>query len=107
MPYLGPIHISWEDQGQPRFAMTKCIDISETGLRIESPQPLRPGTTIQLRAPRVNLAGSATVKHLIRNGSKYLLGVQLSQATLGDTIAELEGRPVVTILMENLQKASL
>lgn len=102
IPYLGPIRISWEEHGQSRFSMAKCIDLSETGLRIEAPCPVPAGTAIQLRAERIKLAGAATVKHSVRHGSKYLLGLHLTQAILNDTIAEIEGRPVVTVLMENL-----
>ncbi len=84
--------------------MAKCIDISETGLRIESPEPVRPGSSIQLAAERIKLNGAATVKHSVRHGSKYLLGVQLTQAMLGKTIAELDGRPIVTLLIENFNR---
>jgi hypothetical protein len=101
---VGPIRISWEDNEQPRFAMAKCIDLSQNGLRIEAPQPIRPGTVIQLCADRIKLTGSATVRHSDRHGSKYLLGVQLNQAVLDKTIAELEGSPVA-VLIENLNRA--
>jgi hypothetical protein len=104
IPYVGPIRISWEEYGQPRFAMAKCVDISDSGLRIESPVPVHSGASIQLGAERIKLAGAATVKHMVRNGSKYLLGVQLTQLMLNKTIAELEGRTVVTVLIENLNK---
>jgi hypothetical protein len=104
IPYFGPIRISWEEHGQPRFAMAKCVDLSDSGLRIECPVPVRSGVMIQLAAERIRLAGAATVKHVVRNGSKYLLGVQLTQLMLNQTIAELEGRPAVTVLIENLNK---
>jgi hypothetical protein len=104
IPYLGPIRISWEEHGQPRFTLAKCVDISETGLRIESPHPVRAGTTIQLAAERIQLSGAATVKHTIRIGSKYLLGIQLTRAMIGDKITQLEGRPVVTVLIENFNR---
>jgi hypothetical protein len=95
--YVGPIRISWEDQGQPRFALARCIDISETGVRIEAPQPVRIGATIQLAAERIHLAGSATVKNVVRNGSKYLLGVQLNRGMPGQTIAEIENPSLVSV----------
>jgi hypothetical protein len=104
IPYMGPIRIAWEDNGQQRFAMAKCIDLSAEGLRIEVPQPIRTGTTVQLGAERIKLAGAAVVKRMERYGSKYLLGLQLTQAILDKTIAELEGRPVVTVLIENLNR---
>lgn len=102
--YINPVRISWEEHGQSHFAMAKCIDISEAGLRIESPYPIRPGTTIQLGAERLRLAGAAAVKHTVRFGGKYLLGVELSQSILREKIAGLEGRPAVTVVIENLDR---
>ena len=104
IPYMGQLRISWEDQGSPRYSMARCIDLSEDGLRIEVSQPVRPGTVIQIGAERIQLAGAACVKRMERYGSKYLLGLQLTQATLGKTVAHLEGRPVVTVLIENLNR---
>jgi hypothetical protein len=104
IPYPGPIRISWEDQGQPRFAMAKCIDISESGLCIESPQPVRPGANIQVGAERIKLAGAATVKHVVRNGSKFLLGVQLTQVMRGQTLQQIEGLSPVVIVIENFNR---
>ncbi|HML18027.1 MAG TPA: PilZ domain-containing protein [Bryobacteraceae bacterium] len=83
IPYIGPIQISWEASGQTRFAQGKCIDISESGLRIEVPAPVPPRANLSVRAERIKLSGSATVKHVARYGSKYILGIEMSQR-LGD-----------------------
>ena len=102
--YLSPIRISWEDRGQQRYALGKCVDISQAGLRLETPQPIAPGTLIQVAADQVKLSGSATVKHTVRIGSKYLLGAELTQFMLDSTVADLAGRPAVTVLIENLNR---
>jgi hypothetical protein len=94
----------WEEQGQSRFAMGKCIDISEEGLRIEVAQPVPRGISVHLSADAIKLAGAATVKHVVRRGGKYSLGLELSQAVLHKTIAEIEGRPVVTVDIENFNR---
>jgi hypothetical protein len=104
IPWINPIRISWEEKGEQRYSFAKCIDLSETGLRIEVPQPVPRGTIILLQSERIKLSGAATVRHIVRHGSKYLLGLELTQAILGDTIAKLEGRPVVTVLIENLDR---
>ena len=103
-PFLNPVRISWEDQGQPRFATGKCVDISEAGLRIEIPEKVRPGTVIQVASERIKLAGAATVKHASHRGGKCQLGLELTQFTLNNVIADLAGRPAVTVLIENLNK---
>jgi hypothetical protein len=90
IPYSGPVRISWEEHGQARFATGKCLDISEDGMRIESPLAIPRGTSIHLAADRIKLAGAAIVKHTDRRGSKHLLGLELSSAVLTKTIVELE-----------------
>ena len=104
IPCLNPIRLSWEEQGQPRYAIAKCINVSESGLRIESPYPVPAGTSILLASERINLRGSAKVRSLVRNGSKFLLGIQLGQAIRGDIIAGLEQQPVDAVLIENFNR---
>jgi len=104
IPYVGPIRIGWEEQSQQYFAPARCIDISEDGVRVEVPRPVRPGTTVQLNAERLKLSGAATVRRMERFGGKYLLGLQFTQAMSADKIATLERRPVVTFLIENFNR---
>jgi len=91
IPYIGPVRISWEDQGNPCFAAGHCIDMSDEGLRIELVQRLRPGAMVQVAAERLRLTGTAHVKHIERSGGKFLLGLNLTEALLSRTIADLEG----------------
>jgi hypothetical protein len=97
IPYLGPVRISWEDRGQARFAAGRCIDISEEGMRIEVSQPVQAGSMVQICADRIRVSGAATVKRMERCGSKYLLGLQLTQAALRKAVAELEGTPLAVV----------
>jgi hypothetical protein len=77
---MGPIRLSWEnDNSEPRYTEGKCIDISEAGLRIEVRVPIPICTRVSLQAPRIKLSGSASVKHLVRHGAQYIVGVELSQ----------------------------
>ena len=88
VPYIGPIRLSWEDErGQPKFVQAKCVDISESGLRVEVSQSIPVRTCLILRAERINLSGSATVRHSQRYGSKYILGIELSQSLQDKTLA--------------------
>ena len=85
---MGPIRLSWEDErGQPRFVQAKCLDISESGLRVETSQPIPLRTGLILRAERINLSGPATVRHSQRYGAKYILGIELSQVLHEKTLA--------------------
>lgn len=89
--YIGPVRISWQDgDGPPCYIQGKCLDVSEGGLRIESPQPIPARTLISLSAERLSLSGSATVRHTQRRGAKYVLGLELNAALLERTLALAE-----------------
>jgi hypothetical protein len=88
IPYLGAVNISWEDaQGLRKYAHGKFLDVSENGLRIEVPETVPLHSTVSLRAEAIKLAGSATVKHVARRGTKIVLGLELSQAQREQALA--------------------
>lgn len=104
IPYVAPMRISWEDQGQQCFAPARCIDLSEDGMRVEVAQRVPNGARILISAERLKLSGAASVRRMERFGGKYLLGLQLTSAMPDGKIAELEGGPTVTIVIENLNR---
>jgi len=88
IPYMGPIRISWQaSDGHAHYIRGTCLDVSEGGLRIETPEPIPARTLILLNADRLKLSGSATVKHVERRDSKYILGLELNAAALERTLA--------------------
>jgi hypothetical protein len=89
VPYIGPIRLVWEDNGQSRFVQGKCIDVSESGLRVESAVPIPLRSRISLNAEKIKMSGSATVKHVERFGAKYILGLELSQALHDKALAAI------------------
>ena len=90
IPYVGPIRISWDEpSGNPRFAMGKCIEVSESGMRVEISTSIPARSAVTLNAERIKLAGSATVKHVARHGSKFILGLELSQSMTEKAVASL------------------
>ena len=94
IPYNGPIRIAWEtENGELRYAMGKCVDISESGLRIELPEPVPVRSYVTLRADGINLSARASVRSVDRRGIRCLVGLQLSQEIRDETIAKLQGTP--------------
>lgn len=76
--YGGVVLISWEDvRGNVKYGRVKCHDIAEGGLRIESPEPIPMRTRVVLRGERLLIDGSATVRHIVRIGGKYLVGLEM------------------------------
>lgn len=90
--YTGPIRISWEDEGGPRFAIARCIDLSAEGMRMEVAAPVQTGSRLQIAAERIGLGGSAAVKRIERRGGRFILGVCLSHIVSASRIAEIEAQ---------------
>lgn len=89
IPYIGSIQISWETSGQARFTQGKCIDISESGLRMAVPVAVPVRTNISMRAEKMKLSGSATVRHVERYGAKYILGIEMTQILQESVLAAI------------------
>jgi hypothetical protein len=89
IPSAGPIRISWDDPSGPRYAMGKCIELSESGARVEVPVNIPVRTSVTLNAERIKLAGSASVRHVTRHGAKYILGPELSQSMTEKVVAAI------------------
>lgn len=83
----GPVRISWQAADGPRFALGKCMDVSAGGLRIECLDAVPVRTMVLLNVERLNVSGSATVKHVARRGAKCVVGLELSATLLEKTIA--------------------
>jgi len=90
--------MSWDDgHGLSQYTHGKFIDVSEAGLQIEVPVSIPVRTNVALNAERIKLSGSAIVKHLVRRGSKYVVGLELSQLLREETLAAIR-RPLATIV---------
>lgn len=88
IPFAGPIRISWSGaDGIPRYVLGKCLDVSESGLRLESPEAIPARTVISLSAERLKLSGSASVRHVDRRGARYILGLELNATLLERTLS--------------------
>ncbi|SRR5579883_67869 len=77
--YLGPVQIAWQDRGETRYVRGRCLDASDSGLRVELPVSIPVTTEIQLNSERIRISGSARVRHIARHGAKYILGIELAQ----------------------------
>lgn len=90
VPFIGPVRLSWEDsQRETRFANAKCIDVSQSGIRIECPVPIPAGCSIILNAERIRFSGGATVKHVSRYGARYIMGLEMAQIAGEKTLAAI------------------
>ena len=73
------LEISWHDaQSTSRTLAVRAIDLSNSGIRVESTEPIDLQTEVYVRAERYGLTGSTSVRHCNRRGGKYVLGLEFS-----------------------------
>jgi DnaJ domain/PilZ domain len=73
------LEISWHDaRGASRTLTVRAIDLSNSGIRVESSEPIELNTEIYVRAERYGLTGSTSVRHCGRRGVKYVLGLEFN-----------------------------
>lgn len=78
--FKGNIALSWDERGNPRFGQGKCLDISEHGMRIETPYPIEARSFAVVRLENTTISGHASVRYCRRDGSKYLLGLEFTSS---------------------------
>jgi hypothetical protein len=89
LPMIGPVRLAWESGGETKFALGKCVDISEGGMRIEVLVPIPLQTALMMSADRIQLSGAATVRHLVPRRAKYLVGLELCGSLYGKALAAI------------------
>ena len=73
------LDISWQDGlGNSRTISVRAIDLSNSGIRVESSEPIGPHVNVYVRAERYGLTGSTVVRHCSRRASKYILGLEFN-----------------------------
>jgi len=89
-PCAGPVRLSWDERGQPQYALGKCIDISKAGLRVELQESIPVRTRVAFRMEAINESGSGTVRHVTRRNMKVILGLALSHPLTKQILESLE-----------------
>lgn len=74
-----PVQLVWKDRQEiDRFMNGLILDVSESGIRVELPDPLERQTYVTLRSASLGLHGTASVRSCVRKGMKYIVGLELS-----------------------------
>ncbi len=75
----GPIRISWqESSGFQKYVRGVCLDVSASGIRVEVVEPIPLRTFVTVGADSIKLVANASVRHSVRKGSKYLIGMEFN-----------------------------
>lgn len=74
-PYSGLVRLSWDERGETIYAIGKCIECGEGGVRFISAFPVPLHSPVVLNVDGINLSGCGRVKHVARRGEKFVVGV--------------------------------
>jgi PilZ domain-containing protein len=88
--YYGVVFISWKMfDGQKNCALGRCLDVSEQGMGLELSARIPVGSFVRVRAYKLDLDCSATVRNVAQRPGGYDLGLELSKRLDPDVLAEL------------------
>jgi hypothetical protein len=74
--------LSWQDPaGQTQSARARCVNVSKSGLRLESGERLDPGATVRLEGEHHGFCGRATVRYCVRHGESFAIGLEFGDET--------------------------
>ncbi len=78
IPHGTQVFLSWKNsQGNEEFTSGRTLDVSEAGMRIELPLPVKEGTYVNFRAEKF-LHGTASVRSCARKATRYVVGLEFS-----------------------------
>ena len=94
--------LTWHDSaGQAKSSRAQCINVSKSGLRLETAERLDPGVAVSLHGEHQGLHVRATVRYCTRHGSSYAIGLEFGEAPNRDerlpmacTVNRCEGLPL-------------
>jgi len=73
----GEVGISWQDSnGLRQFRNVRGVDLSESGVSVESPVPLEVGSYVQVHAEDYGFSWPARVRYCRRRGAKHVIGLE-------------------------------
>jgi curved DNA-binding protein len=76
-PIAGEVGIAWQDSsGRRQFCNVRGVDLSESGVSVESPVALEVGSYVQVHAEEFGFNWPARVRHCQRRGSRYIVGLE-------------------------------
>jgi PilZ domain len=74
-----PVRVGWIDQERnSKYLIAGIGDISESGMRLETVEPIPAQTSVGIQCERLSLACSGLVRSCVRKGAKYWVGVEFT-----------------------------
>jgi len=78
----GEVGVTWRDnEGLRRFSSVRGVDLSESGVGVESLEPLEVDSYVQVHAEHLGFSWAARVCYCRHRGSKYYIGLQFHRGS--------------------------
>jgi len=77
--FVASVRVGWQDADRnDKVVLTRVLDISESGMRFELPEPVPSRADIMLRGEKIGLQTRAVVRFCECLGRKYAVGVEFA-----------------------------
>jgi hypothetical protein len=74
--------VVWQDPaGQTVTGRARCLNISKSGMRIDSAEQFEPGLHVSLQSERHDLRAKAIVRHCAPRGASFVIGLEFCEDT--------------------------
>jgi hypothetical protein len=80
----GNVWLTWDSGGEMKQVRGKGLDISASGIRLESPEPLPVGSYVNFRIQGTLFAGAGRVCSCNRQQMRHVVGVEFGQGVKWD-----------------------
>lgn len=91
--FSSKVWLTWDGGGVLKQAACKGLDISASGMRVTSPEPVPAGTYVNFRIHGTSFAGSGSIRSCAHERLRYLVGVEFSQSARWDPDRYPIGKP--------------
>ncbi|MEZ5353593.1 MAG: PilZ domain-containing protein [Bryobacteraceae bacterium] len=79
------VRLMWTGEGgQSLYARARCVDISQSGMRVDCPEPIPVRTFVNFQIDGTKFEGSASVRSCGRQGLRHLLGLEFGSGLKWD-----------------------
>lgn len=95
-PLSRKVWLSWDAHGQVKQVTCNGLDISTSGMRVSSTEPLPPRDLVQFRIQGTGFAGSGSIRSCSHTKMKYLIGIEFGQGVRWDAARYPLAEPIPT-----------
>lgn len=82
--FASKVWLTWDGGGVLKQVACRGLDISTSGMRVSSPEPIQTGSFVNFRIQGTMFVGAGSIRSCAHERMRYLIGVEFSQAVRWD-----------------------